>query len=300
MRIFYAAHDQGNHQYDSKTWYNNLYLPLCDIADEVIRFQYDLYNMAMHQDFFRISNEQMIGKEKSRIEFELMKQIKYHHKQKPIDIFFSYFSSAYCGKEFIEEIGKMGIITVNWFCNASYQFHLIRDIAPSYDFCLVPEKFRLENYKKIGANPIYCQEAANPKFYKYLDIPYKFDVSFVGGRYADRYTYIKALYDSKTKVRVWGENWRNKNSKARQLLRQGYHMLGGTTYIPNRIMGDFIKDEDMVEVFNTSKINLGFSICGETHLNGNPIRQVRLRDFEVPMSGGFYLTEYNEELADFF
>ena len=28
--------------------------------------------------------------------------------------------------------------------------------------------------------------------------------------------------------------------------------------------------------------------------------QIRLRDFEVPMSGGFYLVEYMEELEEFF
>ena len=30
------------------------------------------------------------------------------------------------------------------------------------------------------------------------------------------------------------------------------------------------------------------------------VTQVRLRDFEVPMSGGFYLAEHSDELADFF
>ncbi len=300
MRIFYAAHDQGNHQYDSLTWYNNLYLPLCDIADEVIRFQYDLYNIAMHQDFVRVVNEQMIGKEKSRIEFELLKQIKFHHKQKPIDVFFSYFSSAYCSRELIEEIKGMGIITINWFCNASYQFYLIRDLAPAYDFCLVPEKFMMESYKKIGANPIYCQEAANPKIYKFLDLPYKNEVSFVGGRYADRYTYIKAIYDAKFKLKVWGENWRKEEGRVRHLLRYGYHLMGKGNYLPNKILCGFADDDQMIDAFNTSKINLGFSMCGETHLSSNPVKQVRLRDFEVPMSGGFYLTEYNEELKEFF
>ncbi len=298
--MFYASHNQGNHQYDSMTWYNNLYLPLCDIADEVIRFEYDLYNMAMHQDFFRVRNEQMIGKEKSRIEFELLKQIKHHHNIRPIDVFFSYFSSAYCSKELIEEIKKMGIITVNWFCNASYQFHLIRDLAPSYDYSLVPEKFRIPNYKKIGANPYYCQEAANPKVYKFLDLEPHIDVSFVGARYADRYQFIKSIHDEKIKIRVYGENWHKNQSKARTLMRYGYHLLGKGSYLPNRILGGYVSDDEMIGVFNMSKINLGFTKCGETHLSETPIKQVRLRDFEIPMCGGFYLTEYNEELAEFF
>jgi spore maturation protein CgeB len=45
---------------------------------------------------------------------------------------------------------------------------------------------------------------------------------------------------------------------------------------------------------------LGFSSCGETHKKRDRILQVRLRDFEVPMSGGFYMVEYMEELKEFF
>jgi spore maturation protein CgeB len=35
-------------------------------------------------------------------------------------------------------------------------------------------------------------------------------------------------------------------------------------------------------------------------LEGERVLQLRLRDFEVPMSGGFYMVEYAEELEDFF
>ena len=52
-------------------------------------------------------------------------------------------------------------------------------------------------------------------------------------------------------------------------------------------------------MYNRSKINLGFSTCA--NLQGQKkILQIRLRDFEVPMSGGFYLTEYMKELEEFY
>jgi hypothetical protein len=73
----------------------------------------------------------------------------------------------------------MGICTINWYCNASYQFELVEEIAPAYDYCLVPEKFWLDDYRRVGANPIYCQEAANPNTYKPYDLPKSFDVTFV-------------------------------------------------------------------------------------------------------------------------
>ena len=56
----------------------------------------------------------------------------------------------------------------------------------------------------------------------------------------------------------------------------------------------------MIQMYGRSKINLGFSSCGKTHETDERIVQIRLRDFEVPMSGGFYMVEYMEELEEFF
>jgi len=41
-------------------------------------------------------------------------------------------------------------------------------------------------------------------------------------------------------------------------------------------------------------------VVGETHAGTSPIRQVRLRDFEAPMSGAFYALEYMPEIEAFF
>jgi spore maturation protein CgeB len=53
-------------------------------------------------------------------------------------------------------------------------------------------------------------------------------------------------------------------------------------------------------MFSRARISLGFSAVGDTARARHPIRQVRLRDFEVPMSGGFYMVEYLEEIEQFF
>ena len=53
-------------------------------------------------------------------------------------------------------------------------------------------------------------------------------------------------------------------------------------------------------MFSRSKINLGFSSCGETHQDDERILQIRLRNFEVPMSGGSYMVEFMEELEEFY
>jgi spore maturation protein CgeB len=70
--------------------------------------------------------------------------------------------------------------------------------------------------------------------------------------------------------------------------------------IPKHLRNDPLPDDDLVKMYSRSKINLGFSTCGDTHRGNDRILQVRLRDFEVPMSGGFYMVEAFRELAEFF
>jgi spore maturation protein CgeB len=70
--------------------------------------------------------------------------------------------------------------------------------------------------------------------------------------------------------------------------------------IPQAICGPALNDEDLIKMYSRSKISLGFPSCGETHEAGQRILQVRLRDFEAPMSGAFYMVEYMEELEEFY
>jgi spore maturation protein CgeB len=65
-------------------------------------------------------------------------------------------------------------------------------------------------------------------------------------------------------------------------------------------VGPPLSDEEYIRLYSRSKISLGFSSVAELPSRGEPIKQVRLRDFEAPMSGAFYMVEYLEELAEFF
>ena len=97
----------------------------------------------------------------------------------------------------------------------------MKEIAPAYDFCLVPEKFRLDDYRRAGANPIYCQEAANPNVYKpHEDLPAEYDVTFVGQRYGNRPDYIKRLIKAGVDVRVWGPRWNEPPKTVRPATRR--------------------------------------------------------------------------------
>jgi len=315
MRIFYAADTTPNcfFTFKSNLWRNNLYLPLVDLGHEVIEFEADLTETYKHLDTEDPNDRKFIDLNRPKLTRELLKQIKEAHSTKPIDLFFSYFYDACILPEAIEKIKSLGIKTVNWYCNGSYQLHLVSKIAPYYDFCLVPERFRLNDYKKIGANPIYCQEAANPNIYKPFDSPKKFDVTFIGQAYGERPRYIKYLFDKKIDIRVWGFNWKNFSREAylkpikrkpfryaQYLIKEMFQLDKDNFFLPDSIIGDPLVDNEMIKIYSRSKINIGFSGCGDIHKEEEKILQIRLRDFEVPMSGGFYMVEYMEEMEEFF
>lgn len=306
LRIFYAAADAATAVVaDSKTWYYNLYLPLCDLGHEVIRFDYDLSEHRRHRDPSVPQQRAFIEENRPKLSRTLLQQIERTHRENPIDLFFSYFYSADVLPEAIEEIRRMGIVTVNWYCNASYQFNLVEEIAPAYDFCLVPEKFRLADYLRIGATPLYCQEAANPNIYKPYDVSRELDVTFVGQKYGDRPANIRYLLDRGIDVRVWGPHWQGGTPQIplwRAVGGRVKRFLFGNeplfrVRIPAERCGPPLSDDEMIRMYSRSKINLGFSSVADTTTG---IKQVRLRDFEVPMGGGFYMVEYMEELEEFF
>lgn len=319
MRIFYASDRTPNPAFQSNLWRDNLYRPLVDLGHEVIEFDYDLRETFQYLDTRHAPHQKFIRNNRPKVTAGLLCQIKTAHAIKPIDVFFSYFYDACVLPEALDEIRAMGIATVNWFCNGSYQLYLVQEISRHYDWCLVPEKFRLPDYVAMGARPLYCQEAANPNIYKPYDLPQEFDVSFVGQAYGERPAYIKYLRDQDINVRAWGQGWPGQSETARRggKMRSLLGAAGARAFaqrllgrrpipqetpvtLPSEAVGPSLSDLDMIQMYSRSKINLGFSTCGSTHLGPERIVQVRLRDFEVPMSGGFYMVEYMQELEEFF
>ena len=274
------------------------------MGHDLVEFDYDLGETFRHLNSADPRDAEYMANNRPRLSDELLRQISRAHTEGPIDLFFSYFYDACVEPPTIDAVNALGITTVNWFCNGSYQLDLVKEISPHYSWCLVPEKFRLKDYVAMGAKPLYCQEAANPGIYKPYDVPRDLEVSFVGQAYGDRPGYIHHLRQQGFDVRVWGARWEyyvewpSRNPFKR--LARAISKQEDVIRFPRQVVGGVLSDQEMIETYSRSKINLGFSSCGETHRGGERILQIRLRDFEVPMSGGFYLVEYMEELEEFF
>ena len=311
MRIFYAADKTPCPLIESLMWRNNLYLSLIELGHDVVEFDYNFKETFSNLDKRDPMQKLFIIKNKPKMTAELLQQLEKAHSYQPIDLFFSHLYDACISTEAIDHISSMGIKTVNLYFKDSYQLHLASEISPHYDWCLVPKKSHLKQFKKIGANPVYFQQAANPKICRTYDIPYEHDVSFIGQGYGERPAIVKYLLDNGVDVKVWGAGWQDYVTDGTKLnvcydtvdiVNDLFvsEYLNKTTKLHQYMIGKPLSDLEMIKTYSRSKINLGFSSCDESYKTDNRILQIRSRDFEVPMSGGFYMVEYMKELEEFY
>lgn len=214
---------------------------------------------------------------KSKMNVELIKRVKLWAREDSTDVIFAYLSGGIVTPETVREIANIGIPMVNMCLNDKEAFvgkvnnglaMGARDISRYFDLCWTSTEDALQKYCVEGALPIYLPEGSNPEIHKPYDLKKTIDISFVGQCYGDRPEIIRKLNDFGIHVEAYGYGW-PKGS---------------------------LSTEEMVKMYSRSKINLGFGgVVGYTNtycLKG--------RDFEIPMSGGLYLTEHHPELERFY
>lgn len=188
-------------------------------------------------------------------------------------LFFGYLSGRTTTPETIRKIGERGIVTVNLGLDDRAKFISRRkhgawlgncDIAPAFDLSCTSTESALEKYLVAGGNPLFMPEGANPDVYRPMDVEFEHDVTFVGQCYGMRPHFVDELRGLGVKVETFGYGWPN---------------------------GPVDVDE-MVAMYSKSRINLGFGGVGVTR----KLVCLKGRDFEVPMCGGLYATQYNPEL----
>jgi hypothetical protein len=69
--------------------------------------------------------------------------------------------------------------------------------------------------------------------------------------------------------------------------------------LPYEAFGPILSDSEMVNVYSSSRISLNFSEVVD-EITGKIKRHIRLRDFEIPMSGGLLFTGYQQELEEYY
>jgi spore maturation protein CgeB len=310
MRIFFAA--------PRSAWVDlNLRRSLEDMGHELVRFDFPGWPDDADATWQRAG--------KPRTNERLLSRFRTALRQGRVDLFYGYFYSSVVYPVTIELIRQSGVPVVNFSCNNVHQFDLVRDIAPWFDVCVVPERSAIADFKAIGAVPVRIQLAANPCVYRPYPEPRMYDVTFVGQRYADRAEFLAHLHRHGVGVRAWGAGWQTHkrldlaHARAALALVEDERLDGIRRLIRRRLArgssakgdradqvdtssfgGPRLLQSDLVRTFSQSRLSLGFATAGASHLSDARLTHLRLREFEAPMSGALYLTEDQPELAEYF
>lgn len=160
-----------------------------------------------------------------------------------------------------QTIRDEGAIVIGWFFDDEARFdNYSKWWIPYLDFILTNDKQAVEKYKKLGSNVFYLLVFSDPDCFKKIILPKIYDVSFVGTNIANRQEIIDTLNNEGILVRTFGSGWSS-----------GY-----------------VSFNDMVGIYNQSKINLSFMQCSKE--NARP--QMKCKIFDICMCGGFLLCEY--------
>ncbi|MDI6791363.1 MAG: glycosyltransferase [bacterium] len=182
----------------------------------------------------------------------------------------------------IRSITESGIVTLNWFCDDHWRFdNFSRHWAHAFRWVATTDTWALPKYAGIGYNhALFTQWACNHYHYRRLNLPFEYDVSFVGMAHGDRPKLIARLRDAGIYVVTRGTGWPE----------------------------DRVRQEEMIAIFNKSRINLNLSNAScrpsfwKRLWRGSraQLQQIKGRNFEVTGCGGFLLTSPAERLDDFY
>jgi len=128
-------------------------------------------------------------------------------------------------------------------------------------------KKAVPKYQKLGANVIFAPIACNPEIYRFSKDPLFYEVSFVGSDIGNRRELIESIEEGGIPVCKFGLS-----------------------------PGSVVSFEKLIKIFSNSRINLNFTAS----YGDGASRQLKARIFEVPMCGGFLLTEYVEGVEEYF
>ncbi|MFM5662156.1 glycosyltransferase [Aeromonas veronii] len=141
-------------------------------------------------------------------------------------------------------------------------------LLPYLDFTMVTAPEIVHWHKCHGVHSVYFPLASDPDIFFPVNQVKKYDVGFVGANYGVRSDLINALQKSGLIVKAYGNGWPS-----------GRLPLEKTN-----------------QFYNECRIVLGVS----TILGAKNFCSMKLRDFDVPMSGNVYLTLKTEELSNIF
>lgn len=184
--------------------------------------------------------------------------------------------------EIIEEMRKNAKVFA-WWVESEDRIH--RAMAELYHFdwyfffCSSCMQMAKENgYEKTS---LLFHSVDSAEYRQIVGMEKRYDICFVGGWSPRRQEFIEALSGVTNNIVIYGGKWAKKNRD--------------NTTIKRHIKGDFIEGENLIKLYNQSKIVLNITNWGNQTRTG-----ATMRVLEIPACGSFLLTDYSEDLKSIF
>jgi spore maturation protein CgeB len=319
LRIFQVLSASTNDAVPQNTvWIRNLHEPLVRAGHDVVlvRAEEGRRALARHD-----------AESRARFSEEVLTSFVREHGRRPFDLFFAYLMDGMIDPGVVDEIRLAGVPTCNFSCNNVHQFRLVAELSPHFDYSLHSERDVAAKFRAVGATPLWWPMASNSYYAHPVDVPRDFGASFVGGNYGVRSEYALHLLESGIDLHLFGPRWTlptrlaKIKRKARRDLTLAKALLARSLVAQARATADAAKidatrrlaigyprnvhqpvsDDEVVRLYSRSNVSLGFLEVFDQHDSTKAVLQhLHLREFEAPMSGALYLTNYSDELAEFF
>lgn len=245
-----------------------------------------------------------------------------------IDIFLSYLYPKQILAKAIEQIRKMGIPCVNFYCDSVREFKTVPAKFRIFDLIWVPEYEALPLYRKARVKhinlpmPMWVEPQLRCRTPLH-EIP---GVSFIGSKDILRENLLGQVIQKGLPVSVRGAGWLAQSagpvfvpgSAYQKLINQvnfvkqqgfsglaikGLQQLTKFTVVP---VGDdhiFPRPDfdEYINITQSSMVTLGINrVPTFKRTHNKPLTYSRLRDIEAPMLGACYLTEYCEGIEQLY
>lgn len=291
-----------------------------EMGHEVHRF---FYGAGVGEFYGRARKDERLQKN-----IALLDLAKRLHGEDRLDLIFCYVYDDFLLPEYARALADMDVPMVNFNVDMVNQWYRQIRIAKYFTRILCAQRANMENMARHGAKVMYFPMAARPPRQEatpdetwHPSAP----VTFVGTPMPYRTEMLIHLHQAGVPLAVYGKYWlehrqatpeRTREKTLSDLRHYGWARLkgegpvglrrsladrlphrkiktglGGREFLPSSLVQGFVPDGAMAAMFYSSKINLGFTRMIGEDPDKPGVNQVKLRDFEVPMAGGFYLVE---------
>jgi spore maturation protein CgeB len=234
------------------------------------------------------------------------------------------------------QLQQLAVPMVNYHVDMAFQWYRVIRTAPYFDVLAVAQMTNADHLKPYAQHVHWMPMAANPRYYfrnPNHTSPYQHTVSFVGSFNPYRRALLADCVRHGVTPAIYGRGWTSAAPSPYTFSWDAYKLYHDLRYyaVPrwkaegsNSLLGPLrrkyarqysfeplegadirgpCEESALPGIFAESQVNLGFSDTGwhsGTEVLKSHNLQCRLRDFEVPMAGGFYLVQEAPDHAEYF